>query len=218
MQDEDSSSARDSSFFLATINNTSSGLLKIVNSEGVNFFCREEYLKFENIKQLEADTYLDEEQLTVLLEAVQAYSAELIARNYIGRAEHSKYQLRIKLKKKGFLDRNITTALNYLESQNIVDDARYARAWLNTRRIYKKEGRLRLTSELLSRGLDFHVAQKALNDFFEENSELDICKKALDKQLNKGLEGKKLMRAMSRLGFSLQLINICLKEKKSSNA
>ncbi len=219
VQEEDSSSARDSLFFVENVLCTSSGLIKIVNSEGVSFFSRPEYFNDEDLEALKnTDTYLSEEQLSILLDAVQTYSAEVLARKYLGRAEHSKYQLKIKLKKKGFLDVSINPSLDYLEEQGILDDQRYARAWLNTRRIYKKEGRMRLTSELLSRGIDFSIAQKALKDFFNEHSELDICQKALEKQLNKGLEGQKLIRAMSRLGFSSQLINICLKENKSNIA
>ncbi len=220
VQEEDSSSARDSSFFLESVTNTSSGLVKMINSEGVSFFSRPEYFEDQDMYRLEKNlqTYLSDEQLSSLLTAVQAYAAELVARKYLGRAEHSKYQLKIKLRKKDFASQDIKLALDYLEAQGVLDDSRFARAWLNTRRIYKKEGRIRLSSELMSRGINFEVAQHALNEFFEENSELSICQEALERQLKKGFRGQKLMRAMSRLGFSSRLINICLKEKKGTTA
>ncbi len=220
VHEEDSSSARGNSFFITNICSTSSGLVKIVNSEGVSFLSRSEYLTDfcldqDNLEQLKKEN-LNEELLSSLLKAVRAYSAELTAKKYLARAEHSRFQLSIKLKKKGFLREEIEMALDYLADKKILDDLRYANAWLNTRKLQKKEGRRRLASELASRGIDFTIANKSLTDFFKENSEQQICRQALDKQIKKGLTGTGLLRAMSRLGFTIPQINICLEEKKNS--
>lgn len=229
---EDSSSVNVKPFFIANICNTSSGLLKITNSEGVSFLTRGEYFNNEekklffeahtNAKQsgLQENivdkyisiekTQLTEDLLGILLNAVRTYSAEIQAMAYLNRAEHSRFQLEIKLKKKSFSSTEIRLALDYLSAQGFLDDARFARAWLNTRHINKKEGRWRLASELALRGISFDIANKALDDFFSENSEREICYKALKKQMRKYSDKTKLVRSMQKLGFSVRLINICL--------
>lgn len=216
VHEEDSSSVNASSFFVADICSTSSGLIKIINSEGVSFLTRGEYFTEEDFKSLNVSCgkIITEDLLDALLSAVRRYAAESAAATYLNRAEHSRFQLEIKLKRKDFSADEIKYALDYLSETGFLDDGRFASAWLNTRAITKKEGRERLASELTVRGVSFAVAEKALNDFFYENSEEEICRLALKKQAAKYADKQKLLRSMRRLGFSIYLINLCLEEIK----
>ncbi|WP_432892524.1 regulatory protein RecX [Treponema putidum] len=212
VQDEDSSSASVNSFSIADICSTSSDLLKITNSEGVSFVTRSVYFLDDEFAGLvaESGSPISEKSLEALLNAVRMYAAECAAMAYLNRAEHSRFQLTLKLKKKGFLVSEIDPALDYLAEKGFLDDGRFARAWLNTRVVSKKEGRNRLASELALRGVNFKIAEDVLDEFFLEHSEKDICREALEKQLINGVDKPRLMRKMYRLGFSVNTVNICL--------
>ena len=194
MQDEDSSSASVNPFSIADICSTSSDLVKIINSEGVSFVTRPDYFDEDDFDGLVAECGcpISDESLEALLNAVRIYEAECTAAAYLYRAEHSRF--------------------DYLVRIGLLDDERFARAWLNTRAISKKEGRNRLASELTIRGVSFKIVKDVLDEFFLEHSEEDICRKALKKQLINGVDKPRLMRKMYRLGFSVSTVNICLEE------
>ena len=97
-------------------------------------------------------------------------------------------------------------ALDYLEKRGYLSDARYARAWLHDRRINHFEGRTKLAGELAARGIEREVAAAALDEFFTENDETEICRKAYEKFTRHGKDGEKLVAAMMRAGFSYKMI------------
>lgn len=218
MQDEDSSSASVNPFSIADICSTSSDLVKIINSEGVSFVTRRVYFDEDDFDSLvgEFGCPISDQSLEALLNAVRIYEAECTASAYLYRAEHSRFQLDLKLRKKGFLTSEISPALDYLTGKGLLDDRRFAEAWLNTRVISKKEGRNRLASELALRGVSFKIVEDVLNEFFSEHSEKEFCLSVLKKQPISGLDKPRLMQRMCRLGFSVSTVNICLEEIENS--
>ena len=92
-----------------------------------------------------------------------------------------------------------------------MSDLRYASAWLNTRRVNHYEGRSRLAAELAARGIARDVANKALEDFFNENDEDELCRKAYAKA-SKTKSGDKLTAALIRQGFTLKQIKVAQEE------
>lgn len=154
--------------------------------------------------------YLNNDQAACLFQAGRRFSAEQQARIYLDRAEHSFHQLILKLQKKGFSDNEYRPALQYLTECGILDDSRFAAAWLYTRSLSKKEGYQRLFAELRKRGVSASVAKSALAVFFSEYSERGICAKAAERLLHKGFSRQKLYRALQRKGFSYPLIRECL--------
>ena len=97
-------------------------------------------------------------------------------------------------------------ALDYLDKRGYLSDERFARAWLHDRRINHFEGRTKLAGELAARGIDREVASAALDEFFTENDENEICRKAYEKFVRQGKEGEKLIAAMVRAGFSYKMV------------
>ena len=101
--------------------------------------------------------------------------------------------------------------MDALEERGLLDDLRFARAWLNSRRIGHQEGRTRLLAELGARGISKETSKKAVDDFFEEFNEEEICARAVKKFLSRGYQGDKLMAAMTRAGFSYKMTAATLK-------
>ena len=96
----------------------------------------------------------------------------------------------------------INSVLDYLESVNLLNDYRFSSAWLRTRSINHFEGRIRLSAELQNRGVEKESAKKALDEFFSDKDEQELCKKAYKKlQKSKKSEEKSIL-ALQRLGFS----------------
>ncbi len=183
------------------------GMFRATLEKGSAFFIRKEYLSSVNFEELCEGYELSEEQHEELLDAGLCCVVELKAVEYLARAEQSRFGLNRKLKQKGYNDVYIKNALDFLEQANYLSDERYARAWLNTRKINHYEGHSRLLSELLSRGIPRDVAQNALQEFFTENDEDEICLKAYAKAVKNKKSGDKLIAALIKSGFTLKQIH-----------
>ena len=183
-----------------------SGMYKIVPQEGAAFFIRPEYLISLDFDSIQSEVEMDEDETNELLDAGFTAVVELKAVDYLARAEQSRFGLTRKLLQKKYDKKYIDKALTCLESKNYLSDQRYAIAWLHTRRINHCEGRVKLIAELQNRGIDKETAQKAVNEFFEEYNEEEICLKACNKYIKKGKDGDKLITSLLNAGFSYKMI------------
>ena len=184
----------------------SSGCIKITTEEGPAFFIREAYLTHLAPEAISDGSVFSGEDEEDIIDAGFCYAAESKALSYLARAEQSRFNLTRKLAAKGIEKRHIENALDYLEREGSLSDARFARAWLASRKINHLEGRTRLFSELAFRGIAREVADAALDEFFSENSEEAICKKALDKCSRLGMQEDKIINYLLRHGFSRKMI------------
>ena len=182
------------------------GMYKITPGEGPAFFARQEYVPGITLDELMAGSEVSPEHDDVLLDAGLAAAVELKAVTYLARAEQCRAGLAKKLIEKKYDKKYVGMALDYLEKRNYLSDERFARAWLHDRRINHFEGRNKLAGELAARGIGREVAAAALDEFFTENDESQICRMAYEKFTRQGKEGEKLMAAMIRAGFTYKMI------------
>lgn len=186
-----------------------SGMYKLAPEEGSAFFVRAEYLPEDLFDRIDVGVEFDEEETDSLLDAGLTCAVELKAVGYLARAEQSRFGLTRKLIEKKFDKKYVEAALTYLEGRGYLSDLRFATAWLNTRKINHYEGRSRLAAELAARGIAREVASAALDEFFSENDEDEICRKAYEK-LSKNKSDEKLTAALMRAGFTLKQIKSLL--------
>lgn len=182
-----------------------SGMFKVAPEEGSAFYIRKEYLPEGLFERLDIGAEFDDDETDSLLDAGLTCAVELKAVGYLARAEQSRFGLTRKLIEKKYDKKYVEAALSYLEGRGYLSDLRFATAWLNTRKINHYEGKSRLSAELAARGIARDVANKALEEFFSENDENEICHKAYEK-LSKSKSGEKLMAAMLRQGFTQKQI------------
>ena len=182
-----------------------SGMFKLTPEEGSAFFVRKEYLPEGLFERIDVGLEFDDEETDSLLDAGLTCAVELKAVGYLARAEQSRFGLTRKLIEKKYDKKYVEAALTYLEWRGYLSDLRYATAWLNTRKINHYEGRSRLSAELTARGIARDVANKALDEFFTENDEDELCRKAYEK-LSKSKADEKLIAALLRSGFSMKQI------------
>lgn len=183
------------------------GMFKFTPEEGSSFYIRKEYLPEGLFDKIDIGVEFDEEQTDLLMDAGLTCAVELKAVGYLARAEQSRFGLTRKLIEKKYDKKYVEAALTYLEGRGYLSDLRFATAWLNTRKINHFEGRSRLAAELAARGIEREVAGQALDEFFTENDEDEICRKAYEK-LSKSKSGEKLTAALMRAGFSLKQIKL----------
>lgn len=182
-----------------------SGMFKLTPEEGSAFFVRREYLPEGLFERINVGLEFDDEETDSLLDAGLTCAVELKAVGYLARAEQSRFGLTRKLIDKKYDKKYVEAALTYLEGRGYLSDLRFATAWLNTRKINHFEGRSRLAAELAARGIARDVAGKALDEFFTENDEDELCRKAYEK-LSKSKADEKLIAALLRSGFSMKQI------------
>ena len=182
-----------------------SGMFKLTPEEGSAFFVRKEYLPEGLFERINVGLEFDDEETDSLLDAGLTCAVELKAVGYLARAEQSRFGLTRKLIEKKYDKKYVEAALTYLEWRGYLSDLRFATAWLNTRKINHFEGRSRLSAELTARGIARDVANKALDEFFTENDEDELCRKAYEK-LSKSKADEKLIAALLRSGFSMKQI------------
>ena len=182
-----------------------SGMFKLTPEEGSAFFVRKEYLPEGLFERIDVGLEFDDEETDFLLDAGLTCAVELKAVGYLARAEQSRFGLTRKLIEKKYDKKYVEAALTYLEGRGYLSDLRFATAWLNTRKINHFEGRSRLAAELAARGIARDVAGKALDEFFTENDEDELCRKAYEK-LSKSKADEKLIAALLRSGFSMKQI------------
>ena len=182
-----------------------SGMYKLTPEEGSSFYIRKDYLPEEVFERIDVGVEFSEEEADCLMDAGLSCAVELKAVGYLARAEQSRFGLTRKLLEKKYEKKYVEAALDYLEMKGYLSDLRFATAWLNTRRTNHYEGRSRLAAELASRGIARDLANTALDEFFTENDEMEICRKAYEK-LSKSKSGEKLIAAMLRQGFTQKQI------------
>ena len=182
-----------------------SGMFKVAPEEGSAFYVRAEYLPEGVFERIDVGADFDEDETYSLMDAGLTCAVELKAVGYLARAEQSRFGLSRKLIEKKYDKKYVEAALTYLEGRGYLSDLRYATAWLNTRKINHYEGRSRLSAELAARGIAREVATAALDEFFSENDEDEICRKAYEK-LSKSKSDEKLIAALMRQGFSIKEI------------
>ncbi len=213
---EDSSSASaNRSILIRATEWASAGILKVFPAEGPSFFARSEDLPpglaqalvpgFPEPRAFEGD------EADLLYRARHYYAAERDAMAYLSRAEHTRRQLTLKLRKKGHEDGAIVRALDRLESREYVSDRRFAESWLRSRAQRRNEGQGKLLAGLLARGVSGTVAREALERLFVETGERSLCAAAMEKLVRTGKTGDKLTLALVRKGFSLSMIRSCMK-------
>lgn len=180
--------------------------MKIVTSDGLSFFMRSDYLQSVAPQNIVAGADFTDDESDDIVQAGFAFAAERQALSFLNRSEHSRYMLECKLEKKGHAKQAVKRALDRLEEKKLLDDLRFAQAWLHNRLITKAEGPLRLSGELASRGVKRDLIDKALAALFENVGVDELFARACAKLERSGKSGKKLEDALIRKGFDLRSV------------
>ncbi|WP_428771279.1 regulatory protein RecX [Treponema sp. HNW] len=189
-----------------TIKEGCGSCIKLTSSEGPSFFLRLDYLELVLPEEIRPGAVFERERFDDIAQAGFAFAAERDALAFLGRSEHCRSMLEAKLAKKDHEAKAVKKALDFLERRKLLDDLRFARAWLHNRLITRAEGPVRLAGELAKRGIKREIIDDALDELLQNVSTDELFERALDKLYRSGKRGKKLEDALLRKGFDYRRI------------
>lgn len=146
--------------------------------------------------QLKLNQEISEEFLSFLFDEDQKYQVKQSALNYLARRQHSKNEIKTKLRQKKFDKTLIEQTLNDLEQNNYVDDHSFAQLFTDEKVKAKNWGKNKIKSELIKRGVSSKVIADVIEEKFSNDLEiesgLELARKKLKKLINRKLDQKKI--------------------------
>lgn len=193
---------------------TDGGVLRVLLDDGSLFLLDADH---PSALHLSVDLSLDPEQLIILKTASELFNCYHKALSLLARAEQCRWGLTAKLSKKGYSREAVSVSLDRLVSAGLLDDRRYAEAWVRSRLRSRPEGPSRLQGALMAKGVNSAVAREAVTSIFEELDD-DDADETLERAWEKlsrrsGMKEDKLISALVRRGFRISRVRNLLKEK-----
>ncbi len=110
----------------------------------------------------------------------------------------SEYEIKQALHKKGFLDSEIKSVIDSLKNQNLINDIRFVRFFLESYQNSKPFGKYVLKKKLIEKGISSETISEEISKYFEEN---DIVEQALSliKQRSYKYEGLKKLDKIQKI-------------------
>ena len=115
-------------------------------------------------ERIDVGDMLDGERVNSLLAADQVSRATEAALVFLGYRPRSEKEVRDRLRRGGFEQDAIKHAIARLHEWRYLDDADFARRWIENRTTHRPRGRRLLQQELRHKGIDSEVARDAIDD------------------------------------------------------
>lgn len=122
------------------------------------------------------------------------------AKRLIARREHSAFELRHKLLRKGLAGEE-DAVIASLSFSGLLDDERFSHAWVAARIARKGEGRRRLVAELIERGVACAVAEKVVDAELPREKERGLLEARAVMLEAHGYEPAAIQRRLLARGF-----------------
>ena len=163
---------------------------------------------------LKVGKVIDENKINEAIRESEQKRAFEKSLDYLSDRLHSKRELTNKLLKKGFDKNSIDGAINKLEEYGYINDSTFAKSYISQNSKYSKA---QLKAKLISKGIDRGIIDYNLSEFFNEDSEFELCKQQAVKYLKSKKSGEKnlkqkLTASLARKGFSFDNIKKTIKE------
>jgi regulatory protein len=115
-------------------------------------------------QRLEVGDALDGERVSALLSADQAARATEAALVFLGYRPRSEKEVRDRLRRGGYEQDAIDHTISQLHEWRYLDDADFARRWVENRTAHRPRGKRLLQQELRHKGIDTETAREAIDD------------------------------------------------------
>ena len=172
-------------------------------SEGSSFFV---FASSSLAGELYAGRDLDDLLLDALRGEDERVRATEKALDLLSRSEHSVKMLRMKLQKRGFSRPLVEEILEKMEDKGYINNRRFAELFLEAKRRKRKEGRGKLRSRLLEKGISDETIDELLSEMGDEE-EVEALERAGESLLIKrGMTKEKFYAGLLRRGFESRLV------------
>ena len=158
---------------------------------------------------------LDSGRVKALVAKDEAGRATGSALNLLAQRPRSRQEVGSRLKQKGFAEPAVEEALQRLESWHYIDDADFARYWVENREANRPRGKRLLEQELRHKGVDREVARSAIEaaepDEFAAALELANGKMRSYANLDPQVARRRLAGFLGRRGYGFDVIGPVLR-------
>ena len=135
-----------------------SGKYKVILEDNSSIFLYEDIILNNNLllkKQIEDIEKIKQEN--------NMYEIYYISKKYINKKYVSKKELKVYLKKKKYLEKDINETIKKLEENNILDEKGYCRAYINDKLSFSNDGPNKIKKNLLKNG----ISEELIDDVME---------------------------------------------------
>lgn len=152
------------------------------------------------------------EKFSLAANEAKAYA---LALRYLGIRLRSRREILDYLKRKDCDPGDIEAALERLEGLELVDDMKFAHAWIADRMAVRPRSRMRLSQELAAKGVARDVVDTALQEL-EPDAEVATLRALIErKKRSSGYKDeKKLLGYLQRQGYRWSLIQEAMQETR----
>ena len=133
----------------------------------------------------------------------------------LARRLRSRWEIEFYLQRKQVSPPLINIILNKLSNVGLLDDEKFARAYVNDRRLLRPASRRKMTLELRQKHLSDEIIQRVLG--VDEQAETAALRSIIDqkRRQTRYQDNQKLMQYLARQGFSYQDIKSALEDTTS---
>ncbi len=135
----------------------------------------------------------------------------------MGRRYYSTKEIKDKLRRKGF-DESITEAiLELLEDEELLNDFRFAKAWVRDRINFRPRGKALLIKELVYRGISNDIIERVLGEEFPRD-DIELARRtvapkvSLYKKMDRNTGIRRAKGYLARRGFPYGTVNEVISE------
>jgi regulatory protein len=165
-------------------------------------------------ERLEVGDVLDDQRVSALLAADQASRATEAALVFLGYRPRSEKEVRDRLRRGGYEQQAIDHAISRLHEWRYLDDADFARRWVENRAAHRPRGRRLLQQELRHKGIDTETAREAIDnvDLDETGAAEALARRRLPAYAGDEPAAirRRLAAYLARRGYGYDVIRIAL--------
>jgi regulatory protein len=181
--------------------------LQLVLSDGSCFFVPEQALADLGLEGLSPPVELPEATVLALERQAGILAAREKALDLLARSPASERSLRLKLQARNFTPEAIDQAVAWLSARDLLDDRRFAEAWISSRLERHPEGCEALIAGLRRRGVERSTAAEVVGRLVDSAVERQAAERLLSKLRRRGTSSdEELSRRLAARGFRRSLV------------
>jgi regulatory protein len=116
---------------------------------------------------------ISESRFSSLIEENQIYFLKQKAFRLLGRRQHSAFELKLKLKQKGYLDELINSVVNQLLESNYLNDYDFAKSFAEENIKNKLWGQRKIEAELIKKGVNRGIISQIIKEKFSDGNQIE---------------------------------------------
>ena len=189
-----------------------SGKYKVILEDNSSIFLYEDIILNNNLllkKQIEDIEKIKQEN--------NMYEIYYISKKYINKKYVSKKELKVYLKKKKYLEKDINETIKKLEENNILDEKAYCKAYINDKLSFSNDGPNKIKKNLLKNGISEELIDDVMEIDFKFvynklNNLIDKKIKTINNYIGNVLK-QKLIHYFINLGYDQRIVEEILINK-----